>query len=80
MATNPVTDDITITTTSNSIDDARNSIQQYLNELTAWLNKWKFLVNPRKCLFQICTRKHNLFLLNIHRVKWLTFLGSLKYK
>jgi ribonuclease HI len=50
-------DDITLLTTSSNLQIASKNMQEYLNKLTTWLKKWKFLVNPTKCTFQIYTKK-----------------------
>ena len=50
-------DDITLSTTASNMNEARVSMQNYLNILTTWLHKWKFMINPNKCSFQILTNK-----------------------
>lgn len=53
-------DDITISSRASNIQDAHNKMQHCLNRITAWLDKWKFMLNPAKCSFQIFTKKKNL--------------------
>lgn len=50
-------DDITLVTASHSLQIAQQNMQDYLNKLTTWLNKWKFSINSSKCSFQIFTNK-----------------------
>ena len=50
-------DDITLVTMAYDFQTAKGNMQNYLNELTEWLIKWKFKVNPQKCSFQIYTNR-----------------------
>lgn len=46
-------DDITITAWGESIQATKTNLQQYLNDLGTWFNKWRFPLNCTKCAFQI---------------------------
>jgi ribonuclease HI len=54
-------DDITITARGKSIQETKATLQQYINELGDWLNKWRFKLNATKCTFQVFSRRkiHN---------------------
>ena len=73
-------DDITLLTSATKIEEAKRNMQNYLNSLIAWLQKWKMKANPQKCTYQIFTTKriipnitlrmlnHNLRYVTIQRV------------
>lgn len=50
-------DDITLLCTSACLVDAGTYMQQYLDSLSQWLVKWKFLLNPAKSTMQVFTKK-----------------------
>ena len=53
-------DDITLLTSNRDIQEAQQDMQNYLRILTTWLGKWKFILNPSKCSFQIFTNKRSI--------------------
>ena len=53
-------DDITLVCTCLDLNEAKEHMQQYLNTLTSWLIRWKFLLNPQKCSYQIFTKKRHI--------------------
>ena len=50
-------DDITLLSSDTKIEEAKRTMQNYLNKLIDWLQKWKMNVNPQKCTYQIFTTK-----------------------
>ena len=58
-------DDISLICTSESLNEAQYHMQQYLNSLNLWLTRWKFIVNPHKCSYQIFTKKRYVPDLNL---------------
>lgn len=58
-------DDITICSSAKDVHEARNTIQEYLKLLTAWLKHWKFKLNPQKCSYQVFSKKRNIPDINI---------------
>ena len=48
-------EDITLLTMAYDFQTAKGNMQNYLNELTKRLMKWKFKENPQKCSFHIYT-------------------------
>lgn len=58
-------DDISLFVSGPCINMAKSNMQQYLNVLSAWMEKWKMKVNPSKCSFQIYTKKRALPIITI---------------
>jgi ribonuclease HI len=50
-------DDITITARGESLQETKATLQQYVNELGDWLNKWRFKLNAAKCSFQVFSKR-----------------------
>ena len=53
-------DDITIMSSGYNVETVKHNIQNYLNKLTLWLNKWQMKANPQKTMFQIYSSKRNI--------------------
>ena len=53
-------DDISLVCMSENLNEAQYHMQHYLNTLTSWLTRWKFILNPQKCSYQIFTKKRNV--------------------
>lgn len=50
-------DDTALYCSSTSLDILRNTMQQYLNQISAWSNKWKIKLNPSKSTAKIFSLK-----------------------
>jgi ribonuclease HI len=48
-------DDITLFVNGPSMAEARHHMQQCLDEISEWCNRWQFRLNPAKCTYQIFT-------------------------
>lgn len=53
-------DDVTLVSSARSLSDAKTSMQEYLNLLQRWMQKWRLNINPQKSSFQIFTNKRSI--------------------
>ena len=56
IKTHNFADDITITCTADTMADAKNKLQKYLNIFDRWTEDWGLLINPDKCVIQHYTK------------------------
>ena len=50
-------DDITVSATANTVDDARKNIEGYLRKLVDWTKKWGLIISTEKTNMQYFTKK-----------------------